>query len=136
MKPSLKATFWIFGFIFLTSGVAVIDLGSFPDKPWSLAIKPLSNVIYAIHLFCWMVLGMVANYLWDLFRADKGLRDVELSKLFLPVLVSPIVFYGVWSLVVPKGGSGYADIQIAWPFVSFQNGFFWQVVFSKSQKNA
>jgi hypothetical protein len=51
-------------------------------------------------------------------------------------MISPIVFYGVWSLVVPKDGSTEADIQIAWPFVAFQNGFFWQVVFAKAQQNA
>jgi hypothetical protein len=79
-----------------------------------------------------MILGMIANYLWDLFRSGKSFSDIILANLLIPILVAPIIFFGIWSLV-PKGpGTGIATIDIVWPLISFQNGFFWQVVFSKA----
>lgn len=75
---------------------------------------------------------MISNYLWDLFREGKGVANISLPNLFLPILVSPIVFYGIWSLVPKVAGTGFAAIDLAWPLVAFQNGFFWQVVFSKA----
>ena len=85
------------------------------------------RIVYVLHLACWMLIGMTANYLWDLFRADKSWDDILLRDLFIPFLVSPIVFYGIYSL----WGSGTAP-TFALCLIAFQNGFFWQVVFSKA----
>jgi len=41
-----------------------------------------------------MILGMVANYLWDSFRAGKSFVDIKLPELLIPLLVSPIIFMG------------------------------------------
>jgi hypothetical protein len=85
------------------------------------------RVVYVLHLAGWMLLGMTANYLWDLFRGGKSWGDILLRDLFIPFLVSPIVFYGIYSLWGPGTAPTFALCLIA-----FQNGFFWQVVFSKS----
>jgi hypothetical protein len=77
MKPSLRVAFWVYGVLFVLSGIAVLIVANFPNTSLSIIIKPASNVVYALHLFCWMVLGMIANYFWDLFRENKTLNDVE-----------------------------------------------------------
>lgn len=77
-------------------------------------------------MFCWMTAGMISNYLWDLFKASKEIEDIHIPDLMLPLLVSPIVFFGIWSM--------WPDQKIAFALnlVAFQNGFFWQVVLSKA----
>ena len=131
VSPLVKAAFLIFVGVFLLAGIAVWALGDYPNSSLSIALVKSKNVIYALYLFCWMILGMMANYFWDLLRAGKSLSDVQLSKLLIPILVSPIIFFTVWALAAKEGS---VDIQVTWPFVAFQNGFFWQVVFTKSQQ--
>jgi hypothetical protein len=126
------ATIVIYVVIFATSTVGMVFLDNYPSHNISVALKPMTNTVYAWHLGCWMVLGMAANYLWDHLRSGKQLQDVVLANLLLPLLVSPIVFFGIWSFIPKVDGSDLAKISLAWPFVAFQNGFFWQVVFSKA----
>lgn len=121
----------VYALIFLVTAVCMTFIGNFPTHGFSQKIMPLRDPFYAWFLACWMILGMIANYSWDLFRAGKGFADFNLPNLLLPILVSPIVFYAVWSLV-PKDSSGVAQVNLTWPLVAFQNGFFWQVIFSKS----
>src|SRR5262249_27234723 len=83
------------------------------------------EVMFIIHIPLWMLGGMTANYLWDLFRNGKSFNDILLRDLFIPVLVSPIVFYGIYTLFLEKA------INFTMVFIAFQNGFFWQVIFSK-----
>jgi len=43
---------------------------------------PFKSAIFGSHLAGWMILGMSANYLWDLFRAGKGFKDIRPPELF------------------------------------------------------
>ena len=122
----------IYCLVFAISTVFMIFLDNYPAEDFSKGLKPLTNTIYAWHLACWMILGMTANYLWDHLKAGKSLTDIEISNLLLPLLVSPIVFFGIWSFIPKSEGTGVATVSLSWPFVAFQNGFFWQVVFSKA----
>jgi len=132
MSRTLFLVIALYAVLFAVTGALVLALGNFPKSPLAAALESSTNVIYATHLFCWMVLGMAANYLWDLFRDGKSFRDIVLANLCLPILVSPIVFYGIWALVAPRGEHIYAEINIAWPLIAFQNGFFWQVILTKA----
>src|SRR5262245_1531708 len=125
-----KWLFVVFALIFTATGVLTLALGNLPGSEVAKAVSPFHNVVYGWHLAAWMILGMMANYFWDLFNAKKGFADVSLPALLIPILVSPIVFFAIWSLV--QKTNGLANIDMVWPLIAFQNGFFWQVVFSKS----
>lgn len=125
-----KSLLIIFLLIFITTGVLTLAIGNRPNGELAIAVVDFHNVIYGWHLATWMILGMIANYLWDLFNANKQISDISLPALLIPILVSPIVFFAVWSLVQKTGD--LANIDMVWPLIAFQNGFFWQVVLNKA----
>ncbi|MFO1039548.1 MAG: hypothetical protein U1E45_22105 [Geminicoccaceae bacterium] len=84
------------------------------------------RVAYGFHLVAWMVLGMFANYFWDLFKAGKQWADFRIEEVLLPLFVAPIVFYTIWTLWPGK------DIAFTLCLIAFQNGFFWQSLFSRA----
>jgi len=109
------------------SGWYILDYSEInPPTPPRKTLTGAPKVIFGIHLALWLILGMFANYLWDIFRSGKSWNDITWRELFLPVLVSPIVFFSIWSIW--KGD----PTTFALPLIAFQNGFFWQVVFSKA----
>lgn len=122
-----RALSFLFFLIFILTGGLVVAIDLHPNSAVSMALAPDKPLVFGVHMACWMVLGMLANYLWDLFKAKKTLADVNLPDLLLPLLVSPIVFYGIWSM-----WSGEQKISFAFNLISFQNGFFWQVILSKA----
>ncbi|WP_141249785.1 hypothetical protein [Pseudomonas sp. ACN5] len=128
LKITVVSAYFI---VFFVTGVLTLYVGNLPANEVSLIVEPFHNVVFSWHLACWMVLGMIANYLWDLFGEKKGFADISLPALLIPILVSPIVFFAIWSLV-QKDSSGMAKIDLIWPLIAFQNGFFWQVIFSKA----
>ncbi|WP_461535243.1 hypothetical protein [Spongorhabdus nitratireducens] len=123
MKRTIAALFTV---IFILTGSLVITLDSYPDTSIGLFLMPLKSLIFGAHMAGWMILGMISNYLWDLFKSGKTMKDIYLPDLMLPILVSPIVFFGIWSMWPDK------NIVFALNLVAFQNGFFWQVILSKS----
>jgi len=126
MPTSVKTASWIFVILFLLTGGLIIYIDALPDAPLAKTLNLFISPIFGLHMAVWMVLGMLANYLWDLFRSGKTFSDIKLPELLLPLLVSPIIFYGIYSLWPDK------KIAFALNLVAFQNGFFWQVVFSKA----
>ena len=115
--------------LFAVTGLAIIYLDANDDQACVKDfLDKYKSPLFGFHMACWMLLGMMANYYWDLLNAGKEFSDAKLSELLLPILVSPIVFYVVWSI----WGSDDQSIKFAWNLVAFQNGFFWQVVLSKS----
>ena len=109
------------------TGWKVLDYSELnPPTPLPTTLTGEPKVIFGFHLALWMVVGMASNYLWDLFRSGKSWQDVTFRGLFMPVLISPIVFFSIWSMW--KGD----PISFTLPLIAFQNGFFWQVVFSKA----
>ena len=91
--------------------------------------SPLSGwpkVIFGTHLFLWMVTGMASNYLWELFKTGKSWQDITWRGIVIPFLVCPIVFFSIWAIW--KG----EKIDFSYPLISFQSGFFWQVIFNRA----
>jgi hypothetical protein len=87
-------------------------------------VVPWVGVVYFIS----MVTGMFAHTTWDAINKRKAGKDPVFDRwVYLrPALVAPIVFIAVLKLV---GGSSF---DFAALLLSFQNGFFWQTVLSKS----
>jgi hypothetical protein len=127
MSTLIKTVFTLYVLLFfLTGGLTVII--SLDSVSVPAILKELQYTVFIWHLACWIMLGMLANYLWDLFNSEKKLSDIRLEKLVLPLLVSPIVLYATWNLFVNTG----KEISFLIELIAFQNGFFWQAVFSKA----
>ncbi len=70
------------------------------------------------------VAGMLARYFWELFQSGRSVADADPSVLVMPLVVSLMVFYPLWTMV-SGAARGFFLIVAA-----FQNGFFWQTLFS------
>ena len=124
----------LFTFFALT-GILVFVSDNTADNSTSAwaVLKKNDNVVFAWHLACWMVAGMIANYYWGAFTQTKPTEQVtvNLGKALLPLLVAPIVFYPTWNL---WGASNKKD-RIMFVVLAFQNGFFWQAFFDKAAQS-
>lgn len=80
-------------------------------------------LLYGLLLFLLMVGGMFARYIWELFQAGKGWSDADLKGLLIPLVVSLMVYYPLWTIA--SGAVNFFSVVSA-----FQNGFFWQTIFS------
>jgi hypothetical protein len=83
----------------------------------------LRTTSFGVLLLGVTVAGMLARYFWELFQAGRSIADADPSVLLMPLLVSLMVFYPLWTMV--SGARGFFPIVAA-----FQNGFFWQTLFS------
>ncbi len=68
--------------------------------------------------------GMLARYFWELFQSGRSVADADPSVLVLPLLVSLMVFYPLWTMVTGATRNFFPIVA------AFQNGFFWQTLFS------
>lgn len=84
----------------------------------------MRTVAYALFLFVVMVGGMFARYFWELFQSGLTLAQADVTTMLLPLLVSLMVFYPLWTLVSGAPKDFFAVVA------AFQNGFFWQTIFS------
>ena len=73
------------------------------------------------------IAGMLARYGWELLQAGRSLAEADLGALMLPLFVSLMVFYPLWLMVSGTTRSFFLIVA------AFQNGFFWQTVFSGLQ---
>jgi hypothetical protein len=80
-------------------------------------------------MFLLMLAGMAAKYLWDAIGEGDRIQ-FQKYQFIKPMLISPIVFAAVWANMQnqPDGVANF--------FFAFQNGFFWQTVFSRQTNTA
>src|SRR3984957_6580229 len=90
----------LFTAIFLTSGAGMLYLGQVSHPLDS--IKEWDQPIIATHVICWMWLGIFANYFWDLYRTQGTMHQPNYDALIAPILVSPMVLFGFYSMIDPK----------------------------------
>lgn len=131
MSRALKFLMFIYAVVFLTTGAFMIlivnaDEGS---QPWITLLVRNHGIVFVWHLACWMVMGMFSNYYWDLFNMGKGLESVQVGRIVLPLLVSPIVFYPTYNLWLSSSSQSYILFEV----IAFQGGFFWQALFTKAK---
>src|SRR5574341_1534959 len=84
----------------------------------------LRTMSFGVLLVGVTVAGMLARYFWELFQAGCSLTDADPSVRLMPLVVSLMVFYPLWTMV-SGAARGFFLIVAA-----FQNGFFWQTLFS------
>jgi len=84
----------------------------------------LRTMSFGVLLVGVTVAGMLARYFWELFQAGRSDTDADPSVLLMPLVVSLMVFYPLWTMI-SGAARGFFLIVAA-----FQNGFFWQTLFS------
>jgi hypothetical protein len=86
-----------------------------------------SSIWTSLSYFVTMVLGMMAQTLWQAIKQRKKHQPPTLDKweFVKPALVAPIVFVAVYHNI------SESHVTAIMLLFSFQNGFFWQTVLRK-----
>ena len=131
MSRALKLLMFIYFVVFITTGTFMVLIVNADEasQPWITLLVRNHGIVFVWHLTCWMVMGMFANYYWDLFNMGKGLSSVQVERIVLPLLVSPIVFYPTYNLWLSSSSQSYILFEV----IAFQGGFFWQALFTKAK---
>ncbi len=131
MSRALKFLMFIFFVVFITTGAFMVLIVNADDasQPWISLLVRNHGIVFVWHLACWMTMGMFANYYWDLFNMGKGLDGMQVERIVLPLLVSPIVFYPTYNLWLSSSSQSYILFEV----IAFQSGFFWQALFTKAK---
>ena len=131
MSRALKLLMFIYLVVFITTGVFMVLIVNADDSNpvWINTLVRNHGIVFVWHLTCWMVLGMFANYYWDLFNLGKGLESMQVQRIVLPLLVSPMVFYPTYNLWLSSTSQSYILCEV----IAFQGGFFWQALFTKAK---
>ncbi len=131
MSRALKVLLFIYAVVLITTGVFMVLIVNADDTSpqWVALLARNHGIVFVWHLACWMTMGMFANYYWDLFNMGKGLESVQVGRIVLPLLVSPIVFYPTYNLWLSSSSQSYILFEV----IAFQSGFFWQALFTKAK---
>lgn len=131
MSRALKFLMFIYFVVFITTGAFMVLIVNADEAsaPWIALLARNHGIVFVWHLACWMTLGMFSNYYWDLFNMGKGLESVQVERIILPLLVSPIVFYPTYNLWLSSSSQSYILFEV----IAFQSGFFWQALFTKAK---
>jgi hypothetical protein len=131
MSRALKFLMFIYFVVFLTTGAFMVIIVNADEAsaPWVNLLARNHGIVFVWHLACWMTLGMFSNYYWDLFNMGRGLEAVQVERIILPLLVSPIVFYPTYNLWLSSSSQSYILFEV----IAFQSGFFWQALFTKAK---
>ena len=84
----------------------------------------LRTLAFAFFLLSVMIGGMLARYFWELFQSGRSVAEADPTLLVLPLVVSLMVFYPLWTMVSGATKNFFAIVA------AFQNGFFWQALLS------
>ncbi|MCF8169117.1 MAG: hypothetical protein K9K38_14385 [Rhodoferax sp.] len=117
--------------VFITTGAFMILIVNADEAShqWVALLARNHGIVFVWHLACWMTMGMFSNYYWDLFNLGKGLDAVQVERIILPLLVSPVVFYPTYNLWLSSSSQSYILFEV----IAFQSGFFWQALFTKAK---
>jgi hypothetical protein len=131
MSQSLKFLLFIFSVFMIGTGIGMILIVNADESSaaWVALLVRNHGIVFVWHLACWMVLGMFSNYYWDLFNMGKGIESLQVERIVLPLLVSPIVFFPTYNLWLSSTSQSYILFQV----IAFQSGFFWQALFTKAK---
>ena len=114
--------------------ISVYGLQYIEDVQSAFDVNP-SKIAISVGYFLLMLAGAFASERYKYFTSNplagrNFFQGMSYSYLYRSLLVSPIVFGAVVSYIGRD-----ANVIMAAIF-SFQNGFFWEIVFSHQAKNA
>jgi hypothetical protein len=94
---------------------------------WSTVKSNKDLIIFGLWLLVFMIFGMFAQVIVSNSKAGRAPFHVRAGELLLPLVVSPIVFYTIWTTVAsaPKGAFVV--------YCAFLNGYFWEGTVSKAK---
>ena len=96
-----------------------------------------NDVYLVIVLYIFMLLGMLAQYLYTRFEQPKSKRKKFDFGLFMaPVFASPIIFIPLLA-ALQNANINFKELTTAKLmvfFVAFENGFFWKEYFDNRRK--
>lgn len=129
-------------FWFEVAGLAVFAallnrLFGFPFSSGVVAKGPGQDLVLASALYICMLLGMFAQYAYDIFEKPLKRRlKWDWGLFWRPFFASPIVFI---PLLTAFQGAGVDLRSLTVPrlmifCVAFQNGFFWRQFFDRKQR--
>jgi hypothetical protein len=84
----------------------------------------LRTLAFGVFLFGVMFGGVLARYFWELFQSGRSVAGADPTRLLLPLVVSLMVFYPLWTMVSGATKNFFAIVA------AFQSGFFWQTLLS------
>jgi hypothetical protein len=96
------------------------------EDPDTAASGSRRSWTWPLLLFGAMILGILARYAWEALERTGTIETLDVPALVRPLLVSPMVFFPVWSQASGRPRS------LAAVLVAFQNGFFWQAIFERA----
>jgi hypothetical protein len=126
------------GLVVALFGNYLVEARIAPDVPHS--VTGTGSLVRAALLYGVMLLGIIGRELHEYLGSPGVENDISRSEppwrsLFLrstgliqAVIVSPIVFFGVY-----KAADEQPDHVVA-AILAFQNGFFWKTIFEKQKK--
>lgn len=125
---------WAFSLIIV--GICALLLNRFFSFPQPIeTYGPAEETVALVIAYLSMLIGMAAQYFY--YQAKNGQRRFKFSLLsfLMPILISPIVFIPLLSIVQEMGFEGGAVTKstMILYFVAFQNGFFWKEIFERQQ---
>jgi hypothetical protein len=129
MSRALKFLMFIYVVVFITTGAFMVLIVNADESSASWIALLLRNhgIVFAWHLVCWMLLGMFTSYYWELFNLGKGLEEMQVPRILLPLMVSPFVFLPTYNLWLSSSSQSYILFEV----IAIQSGFFWQSLFTK-----
>jgi hypothetical protein len=131
MPLKAKKLIVAFATVFLVTGISAIYISLFNEAKDSFIAK-LTIPLFGLHMACWMVCGIVAKHVWDVYKTDPAKITIDPMRMIGPLVISPMVFYPIYSLWATKNN----DILFILNLMAFQNGFFWQTVFDAARPAA
>lgn len=93
---------------------------------WDRIQQQMDSLAFGGGLFLMMVFGMFVQVIISNHRAGRPLSTVTGSQLIFPLLLSPIVFYAIWSVAATTPEVSFAV------YCAFLNGYFWESTVSKA----
>jgi hypothetical protein len=86
------------------------------------------TVLDVIYLLV-MLVGILAKEVWDTIN-EEGSVKIRWPRIIMALIVSPIVYVSVYTQFTQD------ELSLPGIGIAFQNGFFWQAVFSTAQSGS
>ena len=122
VEPSGKGVLYVF--LAIVSVLTIFTVYSY----WDYITEHKEDLFKYVWLFAFMIFGMFASIFQENYRKGLPIANISLSKIVMPLMLSIIVFYGIY-VAVKESGELFFSI-----YTAFINGYFWDKVVENSKK--